>query len=108
ALLRHLVVDTGLAFPLSMHLAKHSRGEEPLHQLGSVDAERMLEVLSRSGPIPVDRDPEALHTGFRHDAPRWLAIGCGARIGATETRGRSGRGRRRASLPASPLRIPGA
>ena len=94
ALLRHLVVDTGLAVPLPVHLPEHARGEEPLHQLGSVDAERMLEVLSRPGPVPVDRDPEALHADFRHDAPRWLAAGCGAKDGATETRGRSGRGRR--------------
>src|SRR6185436_13265066 len=107
ALLRHLVVDAGLAVPLPLHSPEGAGWEKPFHHLEPVDPEWMLEVLSRSGPVPVDRDSEALHTNFRHDAPRCVASGFFAR-GPTETSGRSGRARRRTSLRSSPFRIPGS
>src|SRR5581483_8658998 len=49
----HIVVDSRLTVRLSVHLAPHARLEEPLHQLGSVHAERMLEILIRPGAVTV-------------------------------------------------------
>src|SRR5213594_4728889 len=47
ALLTNSVVDSRLATVKALHLSPHARGEEPLHQLGAPDAERILEILVR-------------------------------------------------------------
>src|SRR5512135_3716062 len=70
ALLRHLIVDAGLAPVLAVHLAPDARGEEPLHQLGSADAEGILLVLVRPGAEAVQGDRKAPHKQFRHAAAR--------------------------------------
>src|SRR5262249_52979302 len=63
--LGHLVVDAGLAVGLSVHLPPDAGVKEPFHPLGPADAERMLEILTRSGAVSVDRDREALHPNLR-------------------------------------------
>src|SRR5437870_3804198 len=47
--LRDFVVDARLAIRLSVHLPKYARVKEPLHQLGAMDAERILQILARTG-----------------------------------------------------------
>jgi hypothetical protein len=64
SLLRHLVVDTGLTIFQTMHLAPDARVKKPLHQLWAVDAERILQILVRSGAVAVERDGEALNAEF--------------------------------------------
>ena len=66
ALLRHGVVGPRLAFAQVLHLAPEARGEEPLHQLGTAHAERVLQVLVRPGAVAVDGDGEALHAQLGH------------------------------------------
>ena len=66
AVLRHSLSIPVSPSVLSVHPAPHARGEEPLHQLGAVDAERVLEILIRPGAVAVDGDREALDAEFRH------------------------------------------
>src|SRR5207302_10273736 len=66
ALLRHGVVGPRLALAQVLHLAPEARGEEPLHQLGTAHAERVLQTLVRPGAEAVDGDREALHAEFGH------------------------------------------
>jgi hypothetical protein len=52
--LGHFVVDAGLAVRVSVHPPPDARVEERLHQIGAVDAERILEILIRPGSVAVD------------------------------------------------------
>ncbi len=72
ALLRHAVVDPRFAIVMAVHPPPYARVEEPLHQLGAPDAERILEILVRPGTVAVDGNREALDAEFRHDIPRYL------------------------------------
>src|SRR5204863_7246567 len=65
ALLRNSVVDPRFPVGVAMHLLPQTRGEKPLHQHGASDAERILEILVRTGTITVKRDGEALDAEFR-------------------------------------------
>src|SRR5262252_6677394 len=62
SLLRKTVVDSGLAIVVAVHPPPCARRQEPLHQLGSSDAERVLEILVRSRAVAVDRYCETLHS----------------------------------------------
>src|SRR5467141_534836 len=75
ALLRDSVVDSRLSIVMAVHLPPQASMEEPLHQLRTPDAERILEILARPGTVAVDGDREALHTEFRHCIPRCLVSG---------------------------------
>src|SRR2546429_3274349 len=74
AVLGDPVVDPRLSAVKALHLPPYARGEEPFHQLGAPDAERILETLVRPGPVSVDGDREALDAQFRHCIPRYLVI----------------------------------
>src|SRR5438034_7405658 len=54
ALLSNSVVDSRLSIVMAVHLPPHARVEEPLHQLGAPDAQRILEILVRPGTVAVD------------------------------------------------------
>src|SRR5881396_4088073 len=60
ALLSNSVVDSRLSIVMAVHLPPYARVEEPLHQLGAPDAERILEILVRPGTEAVDGNREAL------------------------------------------------
>src|SRR6266853_1818447 len=75
ALLRNSVVDSRLPIAVAVHLPPQARVEEPLHQLGAPDAERILEILVRPGAVAVDGNREALDAEFRHWIPRCLVRG---------------------------------
>src|ERR1700682_207615 len=66
ALLRNPVIDSRFAVVIAVHLPPHARVEEPLHQLGAPDAERMLEILVRPSAVAVDGNRETLDAEFRH------------------------------------------
>ena len=53
-MLRHSVIDSGLAIVIAMHPPPDTGVEEPLHQVIAADAERVLEILVRPGTVPVD------------------------------------------------------
>src|SRR5256714_5020772 len=65
AVLGDPVVDPCLSAVKALHLPPHARGEEPLHQLGAPDAERILEILVRPGTVAVDGNREALDAESR-------------------------------------------
>jgi len=69
ALLRKAVIDTCLSIIISVHLPPYARPEEPLHELGPTNAERILKVLVRSSPVAVDGYRKALDAEFRHKIP---------------------------------------
>src|SRR5712664_3584764 len=75
ALLRDSIVDSRLSIGMAVHLPPYACIEEPLHQLGAPDAERILEILVRPGTVAVDGDREALDAEFRHYIPRCLVSG---------------------------------
>ena len=54
ALLGEPVVDAGLAVGLALHPAPDPGAHEPFHQLGTADAERILEILVRPGAEAVE------------------------------------------------------
>src|ERR1700674_5529941 len=54
ALLRNSVIDSRLSIVIAVHPPPHARMEEPLHQLGASDPERMLEILVRPSAVAVD------------------------------------------------------
>src|SRR4051812_7399462 len=60
ALLRHCVVNSCLAIAITVQSLKCSCGEKPLHQFGSPDAERILEILVRSGTVAINGNRETL------------------------------------------------
>jgi len=64
ASLRHGIVDAGLSAVLSVHPPPCARLEEPLHELGAADAERILKILVRPGAVAVDGYRKALHAEF--------------------------------------------
>src|ERR1700730_16112522 len=66
ALLRNPVIDSRFAVVIAVHLPPRARVEEPLHQLGAPDAERMLEILVRPSAVAVDGNRETLDAEFRH------------------------------------------
>src|SRR5262249_18477072 len=89
ALYRHLVIDARFAPFHAMHLAPHSRRDEPFHKLGAANTERILQVLIRSSSVAIDRDAKALHTKFRQvPFSSLLAIG-GRHVKITTIRRRS-------------------
>src|SRR5437879_7892942 len=65
ALLRDSVVDSRLPIGMAVHLPPYACIEEPLHQLGAPDAERILEILVRPGTVAVDGNREALDAESR-------------------------------------------
>src|SRR6266550_4500886 len=68
-LLRNSVVDPCLSVFMAVHPPPYACVEEPLHQLGAPDAERILEILVRPGTVAVDGNREALDAEFRHYIP---------------------------------------
>src|SRR5947207_8919036 len=60
AYLCNSVVDSLLSIVMAVHLPPHARVEEPLHQLGAPEAERILEILDRPSAVAVDGNREAL------------------------------------------------
>src|SRR5262245_29079653 len=52
---RHLIVDTCLAIGLRAHPAKYLSEEEPFHQLGTIDAQRVLQTLIWSCAVSINR-----------------------------------------------------
>src|SRR6266446_10749684 len=60
ALLRNPVIDSRFAVVIAVHRPPYARVEEPLHQLGTPDAERMLETLVRPSAVAVDGNRETL------------------------------------------------
>src|SRR5712691_10987032 len=79
ALLRNSVIDPRLSIVMAMHSPPQACVEEPLHQLGAPNAERILEILVRPGTVAVDGNREALDAEFRHYIPRCLVIGTAQR-----------------------------
>src|SRR5713101_6589490 len=65
-LLRNPVIDSRFAVVIAVHPPPYARVEEPLHQLGTPDAERMLEILVRPSAVAVDGNRETLDAEFRH------------------------------------------
>src|SRR5689334_5545480 len=55
----NLVVHAGFAALHALHLAPGSRVEEPLHELFTTNAQRMLQILIRAGTESIDGDAEA-------------------------------------------------
>jgi hypothetical protein len=49
-----VVVDASLAARFSVHLTPDARVKEPFHEVGSVDAERVLEILPWAGTVAVE------------------------------------------------------
>src|SRR5712692_5701577 len=90
ALLRDSVIDSRLSIAMAVHPPPYARVEEPLHQLGAPDAERILEILVRPGTVAFDGDRKALDAEFGHYIPRCL-------VGGTAQRG--------ASLSRSPVTL---
>src|SRR6266568_409178 len=76
ALLRHTVIDSRFSVVMAVHPPPYARVEEPLHQLGAPDAERMLEILVRPGAVAVDGNCETLDAEFRHSIPPCLVQWC--------------------------------
>src|SRR5258708_19511987 len=62
ALLRNSVIDSRFAVVIAVHPPPYARVEEPLHQLGTPDAERILEILVRPRPAPVHGNRQTLAT----------------------------------------------
>src|SRR5215467_9259269 len=67
ALLRNAVVDSSFSIVMAVHLPPYAGVEEPFHQLGTFDAQGVLQVLIRTGAIAIDGNGEALDAEFRHD-----------------------------------------
>src|SRR6266404_7591432 len=65
ALLRDSIVDSRLSIGMAVHLPPYACVEEPLHQLGAPDAERILQILVRPGSVAVDGNGEALDAESR-------------------------------------------
>src|SRR5262249_33435598 len=74
ALLSDSVVDSRLSIVMAVHLAPHARVEEPLHQLRTSDAERILEILVQPGAVAVNGNRKALDAEFRHFIPRFCSL----------------------------------
>ena len=53
ALLRESTIDTHLSIVMTVHSLPRARLEEPLHQLGATDAERILQTLIRPGTVAI-------------------------------------------------------
>ena len=87
---------------LAVHLPPDARVEEPLHQLGTADAERILEILVRPGAVAVDGHPKALNAKFRHGVPRFFGERNLFPDAAVQNRG----SRRGATAPPSPTPTP--
>src|SRR5512143_1536444 len=60
----HIVVDPGLATLLAVHLLPGTGVEDPVHEQGSSDPERVLQILVWSGTVAVQRDGEAVHPDY--------------------------------------------
>src|SRR5205823_14433668 len=70
ALLGNCVVDSRLSIGMAVHLPPHARVEEPLHQLGAPEAERILEILDLPGAVAVDVIREAVD----YERLSWLGL----------------------------------
>ena len=66
-----VVVDACLSIIVSVHPAPYARPEEPLHELGSTNAKRILKILVRSSPVAIDGYRKALDAEFRQNIPLW-------------------------------------
>jgi len=44
---------------IAMHLLPHAGVEEPIHQIGTPDAKRILEILVRSGTVAINGNRKA-------------------------------------------------
>src|SRR3954463_3736750 len=69
ALLRHLMVVAGFAARLPLHLAPQARMDEPIHQLGAVDAQWLLQALVRTCAKAIERHRKTLDAYLRHGSP---------------------------------------
>src|SRR6476619_6837432 len=74
---RAVVVGTGFTALVALHVLPRPGVDKPVEQLGTADAQRMLQILVRSGAVAVDRYRERVDAKFRHDVPFGLiAIQC--------------------------------
>src|SRR5207302_1729877 len=64
-----------LSIIVPVHPPPYACVEEPLHQLRTPDAERILEILVRPGTVAVDGNCEALDAEFRHYITRCMVGG---------------------------------
>src|SRR5438445_8136940 len=64
---RNIVVDAQFTTRKSLHSAPYARVEEPLHELGSTNAEWILKILARSGTAAVNGYCETLDAYPWHD-----------------------------------------
>src|SRR5947207_2657616 len=64
--LRPLIIDTGRAAFLAVHLLPRVCGEEPLEQLLTTNAKRIIETLVRPSGVTIKRYSKRADTDFRH------------------------------------------
>src|SRR6266542_4544317 len=64
--LRPLIIDTGRAAFLSVHLLPRVCGEEPLEQLRTTNAKRIIETLVRPSGVTIKRYSKRADADFRH------------------------------------------
>ena len=61
------VIDTSRAAFLALHLLPGPRGEEPLEQLWTTNAKRIVESLMRPSTVTIKRYRKRTYANFRHD-----------------------------------------
>src|SRR5258705_204515 len=61
-----IVVDAILAVFATVHTLPGASREEPVKHLKPANAERILEILIRPGPVPINGDGETVNAKFRH------------------------------------------
>src|SRR3989442_1106899 len=66
------VVDASRSSVHAVQPASGLGGERPLVESGTAHTERVLAALIGSGPIPVERDREVVHTQLRYRRHRLL------------------------------------
>src|SRR4029079_2250717 len=77
---RHPIVHAGFAAAEAVHVAPDPGVEEPLHQLRTSYAERLLEALIESGGEAVKRDDETANADDRHgQISPWATRNAGSR-----------------------------
>src|SRR4030095_11859739 len=74
ALCRHLVIDAGFTIRFSVHLAPDARVKERVHQLKTMNANRVLQILVWSSPVTVYGNREVTDAYFGHYLPQRLAL----------------------------------
>jgi hypothetical protein len=60
---RHVVVHARLAVDIPVRALPGARLEEPVEHFGPADAERVFQILARSGSVPIEGDGEGANAG---------------------------------------------